>query len=179
MSKHIGLYGGTFDPPHKGHLNIVDHVLYSMCHDVDEVWVIPTGPNPLKPDASHPSYRYQMCRMAWKNHTRVKVLDFESASAAPSNTYTRLEILRALNPDYKFSLILGREESNDITQWYRYEDWINTVDLIYVDRSGYSSTDIRKRFKEGLYVGDMITAEVAIMAYIFQLYGINYDTLFS
>jgi nicotinate-nucleotide adenylyltransferase len=136
----IGIYGGSFDPPHLGHLNVVLHALNSC--DLDKVWVIPcfqqTGKN-----LTDFWDRYTMCRRMFDDLPNVHVLDVEERLGGESLTVRTIKYLKNLQDDEMF-LIVGQDTADRIPQWEGGAELMQLVKLRIAPRTNICSTEIRK-----------------------------------
>jgi nicotinate-nucleotide adenylyltransferase len=136
----IGIYGGSFDPPHLGHLNVVLHALNSC--DLDKVWVIPcfqqTGKN-----LTDFWDRYTMCRRMFDDLPNVHVLDVEERLGGESLTVRTIKYLKNRQDDEMF-LIVGQDTADRIPQWEGGAELMQLVKLRIAPRTNISSTEIRK-----------------------------------
>lgn len=120
MTKKIGIYGGSFNPVHFGHIGLVKWV--SEHTDLDEVWMLVSPNNPLK-DAgtlADEQTRLKQVQQAVASLPRVRVSDFEFSLPRPNYTASTLRALQAAYPDYEFTLIIGEDNFRIFTRWY---DW--------------------------------------------------------
>lgn len=134
----IGIYGGSFDPPHLGHLNVVLHAVNSQ--DLDKVWVIPcfqqTGKNLT--DFWH---RYDMCRKMFNDLPNVHVLDVEERLGGESLTVRTVNHVK--DGDDEIFLIVGQDTADRIPQWEGGAELMQLVKLRIAPRTNISSTEIR------------------------------------
>jgi nicotinate-nucleotide adenylyltransferase len=121
MSK-VGLYLGTFNPIHIGHLVIANFMATHT--DLDEVWLVVSPQNPLKKagDLLPDHHRLQMTRLAIKDNDKLKVSDIEFGLPLPSYTYLTLRQLKLDYPDTEFQLIMGEDNLRILDQWRNYEE---------------------------------------------------------
>ncbi len=121
MAKEVGLYFGTFNPIHIGHLTIANHLAeYS---DLDEVWLVVTPHNPFKKKNSllADNHRYQMVQLALEDYPRLKASNIEFGLPQPNYTVNTLVHLTEKYPDYQFSLIMGEDNLQSFHKWKNYE----------------------------------------------------------
>jgi nicotinate-nucleotide adenylyltransferase len=153
----IGLFGGTFDPPHNGHLAVARRVLDSRF--VDEVWFLPCWQHAFGKAPSPFTARVEMCRILVERELGMKVCDMEGQI---KSTYS-IEILTAIKqafPSHDFRLVLGSDNYWKMDGWKEKDKvlelappiWVRRPDAkeipepyIYCD-SSESSTDIRRLF---------------------------------
>jgi nicotinate-nucleotide adenylyltransferase len=117
MSQRIGVFGGTFDPPHLGHLIVVQEVLEQL--SLDRVLLIPAGLPPHKMDRSltDGAIRGEMVAAAVAGHPELEVRDLELQRTGASYTVDTLEALRTEYPDASLFLIMG------VDQWRGFAGW--------------------------------------------------------
>ena len=110
----VGIFGGSFDPIHEGHVNLAKYVLDQT--DLDEVWLMVSPRNPLKdhgPIATDRE-RLEMARLAVKDISGLQVSDFEFHLPIPSYTYKTLTELKKSYTEHDFRLIKAGSKSADI-----------------------------------------------------------------
>lgn len=176
MRKRIGIFGGSFNPPHKGHVEICRILITN--NDVDEIWVIPCFKHPFAKELAPFEDRLNMCRFAFTNSTqRTRVLDVEKKLGGISHTVTTLEYLQHHHPDYKFYLIMGSDTAAEAKLWKDADKIASLVQFLPVSRGpqskipDISSTDVRMAIKNGKPFKDLVPNEVAIYIVTHDLYG--------
>ena len=147
------LFGGSFDPIHLGHKNVVKSLLESSL-GIDRVIIMPAFVNPFKAGnepAVHASseQRLEMCRLAFGDIPQCVVSDWEIAQGGVSYTVNTLEQLKKTYTTDKFILIMGSDSLASLDRWHRFEDIIRLADIAAVSRSDNDSRDIDKN-AEGL-----------------------------
>lgn len=132
--KKIGIYGGSFNPPHIGHSLAI---LYAKAmNDLDQVWVIPCGQHPHGKELIDFGYRYQMAKSAFSRVRDVKVLPLENYLPKPSFTNATLKFIRDVQPNAELHLIVGQDCFKDIPNWEGGEQTMSLAKLVPVPRSG-------------------------------------------
>lgn len=115
----IGIFGGTFDPPHIGHLVIAEHALAQL--RLDAVWFVPVGQPPHKPNhlitAAH--HRLAMTVLAVADHARFRVSTLDLDRPPPHYTVGLLTLLRERHPNEEFVFIMGADALADLPQWHQ------------------------------------------------------------
>lgn len=132
--KKVGLFGGSFDPVHKGHIDLGKKVLKDK--DLDEIWFIPTFSQPLK-DGHVESFknRKKLLKIATKPYKKFKVVDIESKLPKPSYTYNTVRALKSQYPKYTFKWIIGDDQVEQLDKWYKIDKLLEMLDFIVVNRS--------------------------------------------
>ena len=120
--RKIGIFGGTFNPIHNGHLNLITS--FQKEFDFDEVLLIPTNVPPHKETLELPSkkHRLEMCYLATENINNISVSDIEFQREEKSYTYITLLELKKQYRDAKFYLIMGSDIFLSLEKWYRYDE---------------------------------------------------------
>lgn len=133
----IGLYGGSFNPPHTAHVLVAAWAL--SCGEVDRIWVFPTGGHPFGKDLAPFEDRMAMCRGAFAPFgDRVRVLDIEREPRVHYSVET-VERLRAENPDLGWRWLMGSDTFADAPQWRRFDDLMDIAPALAIPRAGYPS----------------------------------------
>ncbi|MEM8609514.1 MAG: nicotinate (nicotinamide) nucleotide adenylyltransferase [Myxococcota bacterium] len=132
----VAMYGGSFDPPHLGHVLSVSWVLASA--DIDEVWVIPTWKHPFeKAHGASFEARVAMCELAFAQFEHAEVSTIEQTLGGTSHTLTTIESLQHSNPDTEFRLLVGADVLPEAPKWHRWDDIVKAAPPIVIGREGY------------------------------------------
>lgn len=117
----VGLFFGSFNPIHIGHLIIAN--IMAETTDLDKVWFVVTPHNPLKPSKSllHDFDRYDMVRAAVYEHYKLQVSDVEFHLPKPNYTIHTLVHLSEKHPDKQFKVIIGEDNLDSFAKWKNYE----------------------------------------------------------
>lgn len=136
MKKRVGIYGGSFDPPHRSHKSIVDHCVKNNL--VDEVWVLPSYNHTQKDIIVSFEQRIKMCKMMFCSlfKRRIKVKDYEKYNDDGS-MFSLIVILRRMFPDYEFYIIIGKDCADKINTWKHTTALIDNIKFIVFDREDY------------------------------------------
>ena len=128
---NIGLYFGTFNPIHIGHLVIANHIVEQTI--LDQVWFVVTPQNPLKNKSSllKDSHRLAMVREAVYDSPKLKASDIEFGLSKPNYTASTLAHIMDKHPDHSFSLIMGEDNLRNFHKWKNYENILSNH-TIYV-----------------------------------------------
>lgn len=119
--KNIGLYFGTFNPIHIGHLAIANHMVEHS--DLDEIWMVVTPHNPFKKKSSllDNHHRLEMVYKATESYPKINPSDIEFKLAQPNYTVNTLAHLEEKYPGKRFSLIMGADNLKSLHKWKNYE----------------------------------------------------------
>lgn len=134
---NIGLYFGSFNPIHIGHLIIANHMVEFM--QLQEIWFIVSPCNPFKNYALlSPGYhRLNMVALAIQDFNKMKVLDIEFRLPQPSYTFNTLSKLKIINPIFNFSLIIGSDTLYSFNKWKNFEKILYYYPIYVYPRLNY------------------------------------------
>ena len=123
--KKIGLYFGTFNPIHVGHLVIANYMAYYT--NLDEVWLVVSPQNPLKEKASmlNDYHRLSLVQVAVEDNPKLKASNIEFDLPVPSYTINTLTYLKEKYPTFEFGLIMGEDNLRTFHKWKNHEQIIN------------------------------------------------------
>lgn len=145
MQKKIGLYFGTFNPIHIGHLAIANHMVEFS--DLDEVWMVVTPHNPHKKKSTllEDHHRLEMVYRATEAYDNIKPSNIEFGLPQPNYTVNTLAHLEEKYPDYQFALIMGEDNLNTLHKWKNNEVILERFEVFVYPR--VTSTSIKEEFK--------------------------------
>lgn len=134
---NIGLYFGSFNPIHIGHLIIANHVLNET--DIEKIWFIVSPQNPLKESKTllNEFDRFHLVRLAVQDDNRIKCSDIEFNLPKPSYTSSTMIFLSEKHPEHNFSLIMGSDSYQNIDKWRNYESLISNYPIYVYKREGH------------------------------------------
>ncbi len=183
MKKKVGLYFGTFNPIHAGHLIIANYL--AEFSDLDEVWMVVTPHNPFKKKSSllDNHHRLEMVYKACEDYPKLRPSDIEFNLPQPNYTVNTLVQLEEKHPDIGFSLIMGEDNLKSFHKWKNYEVILEQYSIYVYPRISnglvesqfrdnekismvpapiieLSSTFIRKAIKEGKDIRAMLPQKV-------------------
>ena len=184
MNKYnVCVYSGSFNPIHNGHIALAEYLVDRQI--VDEVWVIITPQNPLKPSDTliNDNLRLQMARLALEGRKGIVVSYVEIHLPKPSYTIDTLRFLQSQYPLYGFCLLIGQDNVAIFDKWKSYRQILHDFRVLVYPRNGatttehlkypemqlltdaptvdISSTDIRRRVKSGLPITGLLPDAVA------------------
>ncbi|HSB51220.1 MAG TPA: nicotinate-nucleotide adenylyltransferase [Dissulfurispiraceae bacterium] len=137
----VGIFGGTFNPIHFGHLRAAEEVRYMQ--GLEKVIFLPAGIPPLKTsDLEEAAHRYAMTGLATAGNHRFAVSDIETRASGKCYTVNTLEEIRRIYPHDQLVFILGVDAFLDIPHWWQPEQLISMTDFIIVTRPGYETSSI-------------------------------------
>ena len=159
--KKIGIFGGSFNPIHCGHVALAQAV-QKQC-GLDEVWLMVSPQNPLKrndADLLDDQLRLQIAQKALEDVEGVKACDYEFHLPKPSYTWNTLQHLVKDYPDHTFILLIGGDNWAHFQRWHHWKDILWHHDVIVYPRDQYqgsidvpllpvSSTEIRQKVRAG------------------------------
>lgn len=137
---NIGLYFGSFNPIHHGHLIIANYILNNA--SLDQVWFIVSPQNPLKPAAGllNEYHRLYLVQLAVENEPRLKASDIEFRLSKPSYTVDTLAFLKEKYPQHNFSIIMGSDSFQNLPRWKNYQHILEHYPIYVYKRPGHEVT---------------------------------------
>lgn len=159
----LGFFGGSFNPPHKGHQYIIEYCQFFF----DKFLVIPNYNSPDNNKNISISYEHRVNMLKLKNH-KIEIDDFEMKSNGINYTCYTIEYLIRKYSDYKISMVIGEDQFNNLSNWYNIDFILNNVEILCFKRKNkfekldiaydinmidldfpYSSAEVRKKLKMG------------------------------
>lgn len=140
----IGIFGGTFNPPHLGHLVCAQEAYLQL--ELDAVTLMPARIPPHKPVEDEPGveHRHELCRLAVEVDERMVVSDLEVNRQGTSYTVDTLKQLRNRDPDSELFLIVGGDVAAGLPGWREPEQVLDLATLAVAKRGGTSSTQVHE-----------------------------------
>lgn len=137
VKKKIGLFFGSFNPVHVGHMIIANFMATQT--ELDEVWLVVSPQNPLKPKntLARDYDRLHLVRLAIGENPNLRASDIEFSLPKPSYTIDTLAYLREKYPDYAFTLIMGGDNLASLHRWKNYELLLRDHEIFVYRRPGY------------------------------------------
>ena len=148
----IGLYFGSFNPIHIGHLVIANHIAEHS--DLDQVWFVVTPHNPFKKKSSllDNYQRLELVYRATKDYDKLKPSDIEFNLPQPNYTVNTLVHLQEKYPSHEFSLIMGEDNLKSFHKWKNYEVILENHDIYVYPRISESKVDTQFSGHERIHV---------------------------
>lgn len=180
QSKKVGIFGGSFNPIHTGHIALAK----SLCEKagLDEVWFMVSPMNPFKKTATDlldDHLRLEMVEKALEKEPQLKTCDYEFRLPKPSYTWHTLQAISQEFTDIEFTLLIGGDNWAAFDKWYHHEDILAHYPIVVYPRQesrvgevpegvtivatpllNISSTEIRQRIKEGKSIKGMVPESI-------------------
>lgn len=136
-NKKIGLFFGSFNPVHVGHMIIANYLLENS--DLDQIWMVVSPHNPLKKKSTlaRDHDRLHLVRLAIGENLNLKASDVEFDLPKPSYTIDTLTYLSEKNPQHKFILIMGGDNLGTLHKWKNYELILRDYQIFVYKRPSY------------------------------------------
>lgn len=177
----IGIFGGSFNPIHVGHVSLARQLL--QLAELDEVWLMVSPQNPLKQSADllDDQLRFEMVQEALTGEERLIASDYELHLPKPSYTWNTLQHLKTDYPNHSFTLLIGGDNWQLFPQWYRAQDILRDYNIVVYPRRGctvnrdhlsenvivvetelldISSTVVRQRVRCGESISGLVPASI-------------------
>ena len=133
----VAVYGGSFDPPHLGHVMVVAHLLLNE-PSLDEVWIVPCFEQAGKHLTPY-SHRLQMCDLAFGQFHRCRVNDVERKLGGESITLRTFKYLAHVHPNDKFQFVIGSDLLESVATWGNWDELCKIAPPLVVGRAGITS----------------------------------------
>ena len=184
MKKKVGIFGGSFNPIHTGHIALAK----SLCEQahLDEVWLMVSPLNPFKKEATDllaDDLRLEMVEKAIQEEPQLKACNYEFHLPKPSYTWHTLQALSKDYPDIDFTLLIGGDNWAAFDKWYHHDDILKHYPTVVYPRQGanigevpqgvtivktpllnISSTEIRNYIQQGKDIHGMVPKAIESLA---------------
>ena len=181
----IAIYGGSFNPMHKGHEQIVEYILKNL--NMDKIIIVPVGiPSHRENNLEQSDTRLKICREIFKDNSKIEVSDIEIKSNGKSYTYdTLIKLIEVYGKNNEFFEIIGEDSLKNFKTWKNYKELLKICKLIVFRRNddedkeidkeffknsniiilkneyyNYSSTEIREKVKNGEDISNLVNKNV-------------------
>ena len=181
----IAIYGGSFNPMHRGHEQIVEYILKNL--DMDKIIIVPVGiPSHRENNLEQSDTRLKICREIFKNNSKIEVSDIEIKSDGKSYTYdTLIKLIEVYGKNNEFFELIGEDSLKNFKTWKNYKELLKICKLIVFRRNddenkeidkeflknsniiilrneyyNYSSTEIREKVKNGEDISNLVNKNV-------------------
>ena len=183
--RKIGIFGGTFDPVHYGHLILARDALEQL--GLDSIMFIPAAisPHKLEQQPAAAEFRLEMLRAAIAGEPQFCLDIIELERGVPSYTIDTIEALKTREPNAHFVYLIGEDNATQLSTWHRFVDLSALVEFVVLDRSGFniehpyrtirrhldiSATNIRNRVATGRSIRYLVPPAVEGIIRDRQLY---------
>jgi nicotinate-nucleotide adenylyltransferase len=183
--KKIGIYGGTFDPIHHGHLILARDACEAL--NLEKIIFVPAAVSPHKMEGTTAAaeIRLEMVRKAIEGEPRFAVDDCELRRDPPSFTIDTIETIQQHEAGAQFFYCIGEDNASSLTSWHRFTELQKMIQFVVLDRRGFenktdypvirrhidiSATEIRKRVAEGRSIRYLVPRAVEEVIRREQLY---------
>lgn len=141
---NIGLYFGSFNPVHHGHLIIANHILNESI--VQEIWFVVSPQNPFKETSSllNEQHRLNLVKLAIDDMPRMRASHIEFNLPKPSYTIDTLVYLEEKYPNHKFQIVMGSDGYKNIDKWKNAEQLLKNYPIIIYNRPMFEITEMQK-----------------------------------
>jgi len=142
----IGIFGGTFNPVHSGHLTMLDCFISQI--QLDKCYIVPAAISPFKQNFSiyqaNDYDRLFMLKLALDNFENVEVIDYEIVKGGISYTIDTLHLLKGVHPDDEFYLLIGADQAIAFDKWHRWEEIVQNAFICVVQRPDLDEKYVRE-----------------------------------
>jgi nicotinate-nucleotide adenylyltransferase len=137
----IGLFFGSFNPIHHGHLMVASYIANHT--ELQQVWLVVSPQNPHKTQLSllNEYDRLHLAQLAIENDDQIKVSDFEFKLPKPSYTIDTLTYIQEKFPQHQFSVIMGSDSFQNLPKWKNFEALVKNYQFIVYRRPGFDITE--------------------------------------
>lgn len=187
---NIGIFGGTFNPIHNGHLLVAEYIREHL--NLEKIIFIPSGDSPLKPNIKvKKENRFEMVERSIRSNEYFSISDIEMKREGKSYTINTIKEIKNKYPNDNFYFLIGQDAIIDLDKWYKFEELISIITFVIVTRDEdkkkisnkflpynpkfifvnspnieISSTEIRNRVKNGKSIRYMVSDN--ILEYIYN-----------
>lgn len=139
---NIGLYFGSFNPIHIGHLIIASHVANNC--DLDQIWFVVSPQNPLKKAGSllNENHRKHLIDLSIEGEKKLRTSNVEFKLPKPSYTVDTMMYLTEKDPQHTFSIIMGSDSFTNIKRWKNYKVLLRSYGIYIYERPGFKVKEI-------------------------------------
>lgn len=162
----IGLFGGTFDPIHIGHLIIMENVINAM--NLDKIHILPNSnpPHKLQNKKTDIKIRLKMVREAIKDNHKIEINDYDYRNNSIHYTYQTIDYFKKTYPEDEFYFIIGEDSFLDIKKWKNYEQILKEKLIVFkryseINSSLLSEINEIKKYNKNIYLIDNMALDIS------------------
>lgn len=139
--KRIGIFGGSFDPIHNGHVAVAKHVIKAL--DLDLLYIMVANLSPLKASSNETfAHRLAMAQHAFAGEDKAVVSDLESRRTPPSYTIDTIREISVMHPGAEIFLIIGEDVALELHKWDNYQHLFASSTIVVTERGGYDKNQM-------------------------------------
>ena len=157
--ERIGIFGGTFNPIHSGHVGVA--LKAAAEHGLDKVLVVPAARNPFKHGCGEDALRWTLVKYACAPHPALEPCDIELRRGGASYSIDTVRAIHERHPEASLFFIVGEDNIADVSRWKDADELARLVTFISYARTPESSTEVRRRLGAGEPVSDLVPEAVA------------------
>lgn len=132
----IGIYGGSFNPIHRGHISVAKYALEKL--GLDKLIIIPVGiPSHKENNLVNGKLRMEMCRLAFENMGKIEISDIEINNCGTNYTYDTLMKIKNIYGQGEYFEIIGEDSGENFIKWKNYKEILKESKVIVLRRKGY------------------------------------------
>lgn len=174
MTTAVAVFGGSFNPPHVGHVMVAVYLL--SVTRVDQVVVVPCFIHPFAKELAPFDHRLEMCRIAFEWIPGVTISDIERQLGGESRTLRTVQTLSSAHPDWALRLVVGSDVIPETPRWFGFPDIARTAPPLILDRPSRDTPAARRLFpdvssstiREAIGRGDHQAVEKLLPAGVFD-----------
>lgn len=162
----IGLFGGTFDPIHIGHMIIMENVINFM--NLDKIYILPNSnpPHKLENKKTNINLRLKMIEKSIKNNPKLSINDYDFKDNKIHYTYKTINHFKITYPNDEFFFILGEDSFMDLEKWKNYQEILDENLIIFKRKSGKNSSLLFKineikKYNKNIYLIDNLSLDIS------------------
>lgn len=162
----IGLFGGTFDPIHIGHMIIMENVINFM--NLDKIYILPNSnpPHKLENKKTNINLRLKMIEKSIKNNPKLSINDYDFKDNKIHYTYKTINHFKITYPNDEFFFILGEDSFMDLEKWKNYQEILDENLIIFKRESGKNSSLLSKineikKYNKNIYLIDNLSLDIS------------------
>ncbi|MGK0209226.1 MAG: nicotinate-nucleotide adenylyltransferase [Patescibacteria group bacterium] len=170
-TKKIGILGGSFNPIHNGHVNIIEQVINTKA--ADEVWLAPTHTHDFGKDLLDFNKRVNMLEKLFKNNAQVKIIKIEEKLPKPNLSFNTIKALQKNHPEHKFYFIIGSDCVENFHKWIKGPELAKITEFIIYKREGYQAENSILRIVQTIEINSNNISSTIVREKIAKLEPVN------
>lgn len=159
---NILLFGGTFNPVHKGHTQAVEKICEKFYFEKIIIMPSKIPPHKLAPDLASENDRFEMTRLAFEKFKNAEISDFELKRCDKSYSYYTVKYLKEMYPNHKLFMAVGSDMLLTFDTWFRFEDILKITSLVCVSRETGDMQSLEKKSDELSKFGEIFIVKAPV-----------------